>query len=100
MITYIFAIFAIGQALQMGNTYVALGRLPEDRQGQMEMLLLIHVAALCVMGTSVISGVVAASQLGGLDLGIKSQISECTLVLVCVASFLLLPWELCLYCLR
>ena len=33
MITYIFAIFAIGQALQMGNNFtVALGHLPEDHK--------------------------------------------------------------------
>ncbi len=54
--------FAIGQALQMGNNFtVALGHLPEDRKADGNAVINTMQQLFGAMGTSVISGVVAAS---------------------------------------
>ena len=100
MITYIFAIFAIGQALQMGNNFtVALGYLPEDRKADGNAVINTMQQLFGAMGTSVISGVVAASQLGATDLATSTLAGaqNALLVLVCVACIPLVTMGIVLF---
>ena len=100
MITYIFAIFAIGQALQMGNNFtVALGHLPEDRKADGNAVINTMQQLFGAMGTSVISGVVAASQLGATDLATSTLAGaqNALFVLVCVACIPLVTMGIVLF---
>lgn len=102
LIACIFCIFTIGQALQIGNNFtVALKYLPENLKADGNAVINTMQQLFGALGTSIISGIVAASQLGASDIAASTLAGaqNALFVLVCVACIPLVTMGIVLFAL-
>jgi len=102
LIACIFCIFTIGQALQIGNNFtVALKYLPENLKADGNAVINTMQQLFGALGTSIISGIVATSQLGATNLATSTLIGaqNALFVLVCVACIPLVTMGIVLFAL-
>ena len=102
LIACIFCIFTIGQALQIGNNFtVALKYLPENLKADGNAVINTMQQLFGALGTSIISGIVAASQLGATNLATSTLAGaqNALFVLVCVACIPLVTMGIVLFAL-
>jgi len=102
LIACIFCIFTIGQALQIGNNFtVALKHLPENLKADGNAVINTMQQLFGALGTSIISGIVAASQLGTSDIAASTLIGaqHALIVLVFVACIPLVTMGIVLFAL-
>lgn len=100
LIACIFCIFTIGQALQIGNNFtVALKHLPENLKADGNAVINTMQQLFGALGTSIISGIVAASQLGAANLATSTLAGaqNALFVLVCVACIPLITMGIVLF---